>query len=50
MFRPSDRDNNMGKNKKLSLQHKYLTKKCKNTFFYRSLFIHNDMTVVLTRT
>ena len=40
---PTQRENTIRINKYVSLQHKYITKKCKNSFFHRTLYIYNDI-------
>ena len=40
---PIQRENTIRKNKYISLQHKYPTKKCKNSFFHRTVYIYNDI-------
>ena len=43
IFRPLQRTNNDRQAKRLSLQYKYNTAKCKNTFFHRTIYIYNNI-------
>ena len=42
--RPPHREQMDRKAKKLSMQYMFKTKKCKNSFFHRSIYIYNNIT------